>query len=356
MNSRPSPWACLGAPSRDLVQEATGPGSAPDPVGLVREFIAVEEKFSPMTFPSLTGRLPDIRGKLIENAPLSEISWLRVGGPAQVLYMPADEADLARFLAETPRDIPVRVVGAISNTLVRDGGLPGVTIKLTPAFGQVEIEDGAKVRAGAAALDKMVAKKAAKAGIAGLEFFVGVPGTIGGALVMNAGCYGAETKDRLIEAVALDRQGRRQIVPAGRFGYSYRHSDIPEDWIFTQALFQGEADDVDAVTARMDAITQKRETTQPIREKTSGSTFKNPDPETSGGKSAWQLVDAAGWRGRRIGGACFSEQHCNFLINDGTATAADLETLGETVRAEVKEKFGVELQWEVRRVGEPANG
>ncbi|MEQ8405741.1 MAG: UDP-N-acetylmuramate dehydrogenase [Oceanicaulis sp.] len=309
-----------------------------------------------MTFASLTERLPDVRGKYVENAPLSDFSWLRVGGPAQVLFMPEDEADLARFLAETPRDIDVRVVGAVSNTLVRDGGLPGVTIKLTPAFGQVKIEDGAKVRAGAAALDKMAAKKAAKGGVGGLEFYVGVPGTIGGALVMNAGCYGTETKDRLIEAVALDRQGRRQIVPAERFNYSYRHSDIPQDWIFTEALFQGEEDDPDAVTERMDAITEKRESSQPIREKTSGSTFKNPDPDESGGKSAWQLVDAAGWRGKPIGGARFSEQHCNFLINDGSATAADLETLGETVRSEVKEKFGVELQWEVRRVGEPADG
>lgn len=309
-----------------------------------------------MTFPSLTHRLPEVRGKYVENALLSEISWLRVGGPAQVLYMPADEADLARFLAETPRDIQVRVIGAVSNTLVRDGGLPGVTIKLTPAFGTVEIEDGAKVRAGAAALDKMVAKKAAKAGVAGLEFFVGVPGTIGGALVMNAGCYGTETCDRLIEAVALDRRGRRQIVPLARFGYSYRHSEIEEDWIFTQALFQGAADDPAAVTARMDEITQRRESSQPIREKTSGSTFKNPDPATSGGRSAWQLVDAAGWRGKPVGGARFSEQHCNFLINDGSASAADLETLGERVRADVKEKFGVELHWEVRRVGEPVHG
>ncbi|MFW5660745.1 MAG: UDP-N-acetylmuramate dehydrogenase [Oceanicaulis sp.] len=309
-----------------------------------------------MTFPSLIDQLPEVRGKYTENVPVSGFSWLRVGGPAQVLYMPADEADLARFLAETPRDIDVRVVGALSNTLVRDGGLPGVTIKLSPAFGQVTVEDGAKVRAGAAALDKMVAKKAAKGGIAGLEFYVGVPGAVGGALVMNAGCYGTETRDRLIEAVALDRQGRRQIVPAERFNYSYRHSDIPDDWIFTEAMFQGEPDDPEAVTERMDAITEKRESSQPIREKTSGSTFKNPDPDESGGKSAWQLVDAAGWRGKRIGGARFSEQHCNFLINDGAATANDLETLGETVRAEVKEKFGVELQWEVRRVGEPANG
>ena len=309
-----------------------------------------------MTFPSLTERLPDVRGKYVGTALLSEISWLRVGGPAQVLYMPADEADLARFLAETPRDIEVRVIGAVSNTLVRDGGLPGVTIKLTPGFGAVSVEDGHTVRAGAAALDKSVARKAAKAGVGGLEFFVGVPGTIGGALVMNAGCYGTETCDRLIEAVALDRQGRRQIVPAARFHYSYRHSDIPQDWIFTEAVFQGLADEPAAVTARMDEITQRRESSQPIREKTSGSTFKNPDPDQSGGRSAWQLVDAAGWRGKRVGGARFSQQHCNFLINDGSATAADLESLGESVRADVKDKFGVELHWEVRRVGEPVHG
>jgi UDP-N-acetylmuramate dehydrogenase len=300
----------------------------------------------------LLSRLPPVRGKLIENAPLSDITWLRVGGPADVLFLPADEADLARFLAETPRDIPVHVLGAGSNTLVRDGGVRGVVIKLTPAFGKVTIEDDHKVRAGAAALDKMVAKAAAKAGIAGLEFYVGVPGAIGGALRMNAGCYGSQTKDILIEAVAIDRKGRRIIAPAQELGYAYRHSEAPEDWIFVEALFQGTPDNPEQVTARMDAITEKREATQPIREKTSGSTFKNPDPEQSGGKSAWQLVDATGWRGKPVGGARFSEQHANFLINDGTATAADLETLVEQVRSDAKEKFGVELQWEVRRIGD----
>lgn len=306
-----------------------------------------------MAWPSLLDRLPQVRGKLIENASLADITWLRVGGPAQVLFLPADAADLARFLAETPRDIEVRVLGAGSNTLVRDGGLPGVTVKLTPAFGQVEALENNRIRAGAAALDKMVAKAAAKAGIAGLEFYVGVPGAIGGALRMNAGCYGTETKDVLVEAVALDRTGRRIIAPVSELGYAYRHSDAPEDWIFIEAVFQGEADDPAAVTERMTAITERREASQPIREKTSGSTFKNPDPETSGGRSAWQLVDAAGWRGKPIGGARFSEQHCNFLINDGTATASDLETLGETVRAEVKAQFGVALHWEVKRIGEP---
>lgn len=306
-----------------------------------------------MAWPSLLDRLPQVRGKLIENASLADITWLRVGGPAQVLFLPADAADLARFLAETPRDIEVRVLGAGSNTLVRDGGLPGVTVKLTPAFGKVEALENNRIRAGAAALDKMVAKAAAKAGIAGLEFYVGVPGAIGGALRMNAGCYGTETKDVLVEAVALDRTGRRIIAPVSELGYAYRHSDAPEDWIFIEAVFQGEADDPAAVTERMTAITERREASQPIREKTSGSTFKNPDPETSGGRSAWQLVDAAGWRGKPIGGARFSEQHCNFLINDGTATASDLETLGETVRAEVKAQFGVALHWEVKRIGEP---
>ena len=306
-----------------------------------------------MGWPSLLDRLPQVRGKLIENASLSDITWLRVGGPAQVLFLPADAADLARFLAETPRDIDVRVLGAGSNTLVRDGGLPGVTVKLTPAFGKVEALENNRIRAGAAALDKMVAKAAAKAGVAGLEFYVGVPGAIGGALRMNAGCYGTETKDVLVEAVALDRTGRRIIAPVEELGYAYRHSQAPDDWIFIEAVFQGEADEPAAVTERMNAITERREASQPIREKTSGSTFKNPDPETSGGRSAWQLVDAAGWRGKPIGGARFSEQHCNFLINDGTASASDLETLGETVRAEVKAQFGVDLHWEVKRIGEP---
>ena len=299
-------------------------------------------------------RLPPVRGKLIENAPLSDITWLRVGGPADVLFLPADAADLARFLAETPRDIPVHVLGAGSNTLVRDGGVRGVVIKLTPAFGKVTVEEGHKVRAGAAALDKAVARAAAKAGIAGLEFYVGVPGAIGGALRMNAGCYGSETKDILIEAVVLDRRGRRIVAPLDELGYAYRHSDAPDDWIFIEALYQGQPDTPEAVTERMNAIIERRESTQPIREKTSGSTFKNPDPETSGGKSAWQLVDATGWRGKPIGGARFSEQHANFLINDGTATASDLETLVEQVRSDAKEQFGVDLYWEVRRIGEPA--
>ena len=305
-----------------------------------------------LSMTDLIDRLPTVRGKLIENAPLSDITWLRVGGPADVLFLPADLDDLAAFLRETPADIPVQILGAGSNTLVRDGGVRGVVIKLTPTLGKVTVEDGARVRAGAAALDKAVARAAAKAGIAGLEFYVGVPGAIGGALRMNAGCYGSETKDVLIEATVVTRSGELKVVSVDQLGYAYRHSDAPADWIFVEALYQGTPDAPEAVTERMNAITERRETTQPIREKTSGSTFKNPDPQASGGKSAWQLVDATGWRGKPVGGARFSEQHANFLINDGSATAHDLETLVESVRADVREHFGVDLHWEVRRIGE----
>lgn len=305
-----------------------------------------------MSWPSLIDRLPQVRGKYVENAPLADVTWLRVGGPAQVLYLPADEADLARFLAETPEDIPVTILGAGSNTLVRDGGVPGVTVRLTAPFGRVTAEEGARVRAGAAALDKKVAQTAAKAGIGGLEFFTGVPGLIGGALRMNAGCYDRETKDVLIEAAALDRLGRRIVVQADELGYAYRHSEAPEDWIFVEALFQGEPDDADAVTARMNEITARRESTQPIREKTSGSTFRNPDPPgTPDQRKAWKLIDAAGWRGRKIGGACFSEKHANFLINDGTATAADLEAVVEGARTDIRDATGIDLEWEVKRIG-----
>lgn len=309
-----------------------------------------------MSWPSLISCLPQVRGKYVENAPLADVTWLRVGGPAQVLYLPADEADLARFLAETPEDIPVTILGAGSNTLVRDGGVPGVTVRLTAPFGRVTAENGARVRAGAAALDKKVAQTAAKAGIGGLEFLTGVPGLIGGALRMNAGCYDRETKDVLIEAAALDRLGRRIVVKADELGYAYRHSDAPDDWIFVEALFQGEPNDADAVTARMDEITARRESTQPIREKTSGSTFRNPDPPgTPDQRKAWKLIDAAGWRGKRIGGARFSEMHANFLINDGTATAADLEAVVEGARADIRAATGIDLEWEVKRIGVETN-
>jgi len=300
----------------------------------------------------LIDRLPEARGALTANAPLAPYTWFRVGGPAEVLFLPKDEADLAHFLAETPDDIPVMVMGVGSNLLVRDGGVPGVVVRLGPAFGKVSAEPGARLRAGAAALDKTVAKKAAEAGIAGLEFYVGVPGAIGGALRMNAGCYDRETADALVEAAALDRLGRRIVVPAEKLGYAYRHSEAPEDWIFVEALFQGRADDPAAIEARMAEITARREATQPIREKTGGSTFANPDPPGAPDpRKSWKLIDEAGGRGRRVGGAQMSEQHCNFMINTGDATAADLEDLGESVRADVKAASGVELRWEIRRVG-----
>jgi UDP-N-acetylmuramate dehydrogenase len=303
---------------------------------------------------TLITQLPPVRGKYIEAAPLKDITWLRVGGPADVLYIPADEADLARFLAETPDEIPVHVLGAGSNTLVRDGGVPGVVIRLGPGFAKTQVLDCSRLRAGAGALDKMVAKAAAKAGLAGLEYLVGVPGTIGGALRMNAGCYDQETSDVIVEAIALDRSGRRIIATPQELAYSYRHCAAPEDWIFTEAVFQGTPDDPAAITQRMDAITARRETTQPIREKTSGSTFANPDPPgTPNQRKSWELIDSVGGRGFTVGGAHFSQQHCNFLINDGSASAADLEQVGETVRARVREQHGIDLRWEVRRIGVP---
>lgn len=301
---------------------------------------------------TLLAKLPSVRGKYIEAAPLKDITWLRVGGPADVLFLPADEADLARFLAETPDEIPVHVLGAGSNTLVRDGGVEGVVVRLGPPFARTEVLDGNRLRAGAGALDRMVAKAAGRAGLAGMEYLIGVPGTIGGALRMNAGCYDQETADVLVEAVALDRSGRRIIASTDELAYSYRHCEAPDDWIFTEAVFQGAPDAPDAIAARMDAITARREGTQPIREKTSGSTFANPDPPgTPDQRKSWQLIDSVGGRGFAIGGARFSEQHCNFLINDGTASAADLENVGEEVRRRVHETHGIDLRWEVKRIG-----
>lgn len=292
--------------------------------------------------------LPAVRGSLRRNVDLAPYSWLRVGGPADVLFMPKDEADLALFLSSIDPELPVTVLGVASNTIIRDGGIEGIVIRLGPGFGTVDV-DGVRVTAGAAALDARVAKAAAKNGVVGLEFYAGVPGTIGGALRMNAGCYGTETKDVLVEAVAIDRRGRRCILRVDEFGYSYRKSELSTDLIFTQATFQGQADDPDAIKARMDAITDKREASQPIRSKTGGSTFKNPD-----GHSAWKVIDAAGLRGFRVGGAQMSEQHCNFMINDDNASAADLEALGETVRSRVLDSQDIQLEWELRRIGRPA--
>lgn len=297
---------------------------------------------------SLIDQMPAVRGSLKANVPLAPYSWLRVGGPADVFFMPKDEADLALFLSSIDSVIPVTVLGVASNTLVRDGGIEGIVIRLGPAFGTVET-NGLRLTAGAAALDARVAKAASQAGIEGLEFYAGVPGTIGGALRMNAGCYGAETRDVLIEVIAIDRRGRRVVLSNTDMKYSYRHSGVSSDLIFTSATFEGATDTPDAIQARMDEITQKRETSQPIRSKTGGSTFKNPD-----GHSAWRVIDAAGMRGFRVGGAQMSEQHCNFMINADNATAADLETLGEIVRAKVLETQGISLDWEVRRIGRSA--
>lgn len=302
---------------------------------------------------SLLSRLPKVRGKLLENVILAPYTWLRVGGPAEVFFMPKDEADLALFLSSTPDDIAIQILGVASNSLVRDGGIKGVTIRLGPTFAKISV-DGLTVTAGAAALDNKVAKEAAKNGVAGLEFYAGIPGSIGGALRMNAGCYGGETKDILKSVVAIDRRGRRQIMSIDDMQYAYRHSGASADLIYTQAVFQGRPDDAAKIKARMDQITRKREESQPIREKTGGSTFKNPDQTQSGGRGAWKVIDDAGGRGFRIGGAQMSEKHCNFMINTGDATAHDLEELGETIRAMVKKSEGVDLEWEVKRLGDQA--
>ena len=300
---------------------------------------------------TLLDRLPPVRGKLEASVTLAPFTWFRVGGPAEVLFQPADEADLADFLRLCPADIPILAVGVGSNLIVRDGGVPGVVIRLSPrGFGQIST-DGLKVTAGAACLDASVAKKAAEAGIAGLEFYRGVPGTIGGALRMNAGCYESETKDVLVSCVAYDRAGQRHEFSCADMGFTYRHTTAPADLIFVSATFQGTADDPAEILARMDAITQKREQSQPIRDKTGGSTFKNPDPVQSGGRKSWQVIDAAGLRGYQIGGAQMSEKHCNFMINTGTATAKDLEALGEHVIQQVKATQGVDLHWEIKRIG-----
>jgi UDP-N-acetylmuramate dehydrogenase len=300
---------------------------------------------------SLIDRLPPVRGTLLAGEKLADFTWFRVGGPADALFLPKDVPDLTDFLAGTPTDIPVTVLGASSNVIVRDGGLDGVVVRLTPAFGKVSTS-GLRVTAGAAALDARVSDAAARAGIAGMEFFSGVPGTIGGALRMNAGCYGRETKDVLVEAHALKRNGERVTLRNADFHFSYRHTEAAEELIFIEAVFEGVQDGPAAITERIEALKARRETTQPIREKTGGSTFANPDPPgTPNQRSSWKLIDEAGMRGARRGGAQVSELHCNFLLNVGDATAADIEGLGEDVRAAVKAKSGVDLRWEIRRIG-----
>jgi UDP-N-acetylmuramate dehydrogenase len=300
---------------------------------------------------SLQKELPNLRGRLVERAPLSDITWFRVGGPAEVLFTPADEADLAYFLQHVPPSVPVFVIGLGSNLLVRDGGVPGVVIRLGRGFSEIVVEDGHRLRAGAAVPDVKVARAAADAGLAGLAFYRGIPGSIGGALRMNAGAHGRETKDALVEARALDRQGSVHVLSLADMGFTYRHSRVPDDWIFTSALFQGAPGDPREIAKEMDDVADYREKNQPIKERTGGSTFKNPP-----GASAWKLIDEAGCRGFRVGGAKVSEMHCNFLINDQQASGEHVERLGETVRARVKATSGVALEWEIIRVGVPAPG
>jgi UDP-N-acetylmuramate dehydrogenase len=296
--------------------------------------------------------LPPVRGKLLVDEPLAPFTWFRVGGPADVLFLPADADDLSRFLAALPPEVPVTTLGVGSNVIVRDGGVEGVVVRLAGrGFADIHIEAAeACVVAEPGALDAAVARAAMRAGIAGLEFYAGIPGTIGGALTMNAGCYGAETRDVLKIAWGVDRAGVQQILTGDQFGFTYRHSAVDDGGvIWLGAVFQGRPDDPPSIEARMAEITARRETTQPIREKTGGSTFKNPQ-----GMNAWRLVDEAGWRGKPQGGAMFSPLHANFMINSGEATAADLEGLGERVRADVAAKTGVMLEWEIKRIGRPA--
>jgi UDP-N-acetylmuramate dehydrogenase len=303
-------------------------------------------------FPDIVAELfalaPNLRGKLAQNVTLAPYTWFRVGGPAQVLFSPADEEDMSYLLSRLPSDIPVTVIGVGSNLIVRDGGVRGVVIRLgARGFGAIETTADFCVIAGAAALDSVVARAAAEAGIDGLAFLRGVPGTIGGALRMNAGAHGGETKDILLSARGLDRSGAPRVFTNAEMGFSYRHSFAPEDVIFTRAKFQGRPGEKAAILADMERITVARESSQPIREKTGGSTFKNPP-----GQKAWQLIDAAGCRGLAVGDAEVSKMHCNFLINRGAAAARDIEALGEDVRRRVRETSGVELEWEIKRIGE----
>jgi UDP-N-acetylmuramate dehydrogenase len=293
----------------------------------------------------LQARMPDLRGRLIAAQSLNDLTWFRVGGPAQAFFMPESEDDLAYFLRQLPAEIPVMAMGAGSNLIVRDNGVPGVVIRLGRGFNEVRVE-GERVIAGAGVPDVKVARAAQDAELAGLAFYRGIPGSIGGALRMNAGAYGRETRDALIAARAVDRAGTVHVLSNADMGYSYRHAGVPEDFIFTQAIYAGTPGDRAAIAAEMETITSSRETTQPVKSRTGGSTFKNPP----GGK-AWQLIDAAGCRGLSVGDAQVSDLHCNFLINRGSATASDIETLGETVRARVKETSGVALEWEIKRVG-----
>ncbi len=300
--------------------------------------------------------LPEVRGRYTENAPLGSMGWFKCGGVAEVLFKPADVEDLLNFLKNTSPEIPVQIFGALSNTIIRDGGLSGVTIRLGREFSGIEM-DGDRVRAGALALDANVAQVAAENGLGGLEFLSGIPGTVGGALRMNAGCYGTEVKDVLVSCEVLDRYGKLHVLRPDDMGMTYRHTEIPDDYIFVSAVFKGQKENASNVLERMAEIKVKRESSQPIREKTGGSTFANPSADDIAkaglveGTKVWQLIDKVGGRGLKVGGAMMSEKHCNFMINSGNATSADLESLGEELIKRVDEAFGITLRWEIKRVG-----
>ncbi|MHC5307024.1 UDP-N-acetylmuramate dehydrogenase [Bartonella sp. LJL80] len=296
--------------------------------------------------------LKDIRGRMSINVDMSKVTWFRTGGLAELFYQPADEADLSQFLSVLPQEIPVTIVGIGSNLLVRDGGIKGVTIRLSAkGFGEIQQVSPMQLFAGAATPDKRLAAAALQAELSGFHFYHGIPGGLGGALKMNGGANGVETAERVVEVYAIDREGKRQTLKKSDMNYSYRHSETPDNLIFVGALLQGEPGEKDDIRRAMDEVARHREDVQPIREKTGGSTFRNPD-----GTSAWKVIDAAGCRGLTIGGAQMSEMHCNFMINTGTATAYDLELLGETVRKRVYENSGITLQWEIQRIGNFADG
>jgi UDP-N-acetylmuramate dehydrogenase len=294
----------------------------------------------------------DLRGALLPGFALGETTWFRVGGAAELYFQPADEEDLSLFFERLPPEVPVTLVGLGSNLLVREGGVPGVTVRLSQkGFGGARPIGGERLEIGAATADKLVARAALDAGIAGFAFYFGIPGGIGGALRMNAGANGGETAARLVSVRAMNRKGEIVTFDRAAMDYGYRHSGAPDDLVFLSAVMQGEPGDPEAIEAEMDRVVAHREAAQPIRSKTGGSTFKNPQ-----GRSAWSLIDAAGCRGLAIGGARVSEMHCNFLINEGDATAHDIELLGETVRARVLANSGIRLEWEIKRLGVFAPG
>ncbi|MEO0729960.1 MAG: UDP-N-acetylmuramate dehydrogenase [Pseudomonadota bacterium] len=308
-----------------------------------------------MSFPDLTEEIrravPNLRGRLSANARLGDVTWFRVGGPAQALFSPADEADLSAFMSALGGQIPIQVIGLGSNLLVRDGGIEGCVIRLGRGFANTSLPEPGQLSVGAALPDARAAQAAADAEISGLAFYRGIPGAIGGALRMNAGAHGRETRDALVSARAIDPSGKVHVLSNADMQFSYRHCGVPTDWIFTEATFAGDHAHKAAIEAEMAEVAAYREEHQPVKERTGGSTFKNP-----AGHSAWKLVDAAGLRGFRVGGAHMSEKHCNFMINDAEATGRDLETLGETVRRRVRETTGVTLEWEIKRLGEPLDG